>query len=676
MHSKHRIFSVLALLAAQAAGTVFALGASELVAVDTGGLEARSAALILSGQEGGDLEAHVFAFPLPGEEQPFTVSLWVEIAGQTLLAEVGEGDLLTEIYAYALTPENEIAGFLTRAIRFDLATYGDELSTGGIQFQGQMELFAGEYSLRVLVLQRSSSRFSVKVVDLEVPTWSTGGSQALPLLLLEQQAPAVRVRAESATVSLFPLRFADQSWVPSPALIDPKVARSLYVAGRGLPAELDVRLLDGGGEVRQRLELTLTEAVEVDLAGLDLVRLSLPALEMPQGAYRLEVSLSGETESFATRAVRLLEVSEEDPETALAELATARRDADAAEVANPKLTRREALYLGALGRLAEGGAAAARSALRELEDAEIGPGSSQKRRKELLQSQVNVAIRLAKRDPKALIPLIAFHEDLYRRHHKAGEFQLSTHCRNLLALLNRLYMERNSGAEAARLVAATMVSLGDYMLEHGSNLAAKKAFERALENDPAQVAALLGVAGIEENYGLYEDAVEKLRQLTKLQSGNHEARLRLAINLGRIDKAEEAERLLRVGIAEGMPEWIAVLSYQELGNLCFDNRREQEAVDLLKEAAERFPEQQRLHLQVAALLDRMGRPIEAQEALAGLDPNRGKNVDTPRMLYGLRSKWLAAATRRSLVKESQRHLPILAATISQTLGREENALSP
>ena len=170
--------------------------------------------------------------------------------------------------------------------------------------------------------------------------------------------------------------------------------------------------------------------------------------------------------------------------------------------------------------------------------------------------------------------------------------------------------------------------------------------------------------------------MEKLRRLAKLQPKNHEARLRLAVNLARLDKAEEAEKLLRLGIAEGVSEWVTVLSYQELANLCFQQRRENEAVELLKEAVERFPQHQRLHLQVAALLDRMGHPMEAQKALANLDPNHGKNIDTPRLLYSQRSKWLAAATRRVLARESRQHLPVLAETVSQTLGREDNALSP
>ena len=662
-----------------AALTVAAAGAQappEFVAADTGGLEARSAALILSGQEGGDLEANVLALPLPAEEQPFTVALWVQIPGAPLLTGHGEGDLLTEIYAYALTPENEIAGFLTRAIRLDTATQGAAVRAGGIEFQGHLKLFAGQYSLRVLVLQRSSSRFALKVEDLVVPVWSGNDASALPPLLLQPASLAVRVRAEADSASLFPLRLADGNLVPGPPVIDPQATQALYVAGRSLPAELDLRLRDGGGEERQKLELALAEPVGKNLANLELVRLSLPALEMPQGAYRLEVTTSGGATALASRAVRLRSLEETESSPAPAQLATARRDADAAEVANPGMTRREALYLGALGQLAQGNLAAARSALRQLEDEEMGTGSTSKRRSQLIQSEINVAIRLALKNPETLVPLIAFHEELYRRYHKAGDFQLSTHSRNLLALLNQLYLEHHQGAEAPKLVAASMVSLGDYMLEQGSNLSAKKAFERALEHDPNQEAALLGVAGIDENYGLYEDAAEHLRRLVKIQPTHHEARLRLGINLARLEKWDEAEALLQSGIAAGVSEWVTVLSYQELANLCFAREREEEAVELLAEGVERFPHQQRLHLQRAALLDRMGHPMEARKALEQLDPTRGNNIDTPRMLYSQRSQWLAASTRRSLIQESRQNLPVLAEAVSELLGREENALSP
>jgi len=75
-------------------------------AIDLGGLDARSAALMLSAQDAGDLDVAALAVPLPMADGGgrSRVTLVVDAGGASLLAAVPEeaAELITEVYAYAV----------------------------------------------------------------------------------------------------------------------------------------------------------------------------------------------------------------------------------------------------------------------------------------------------------------------------------------------------------------------------------------------------------------------------------------------------------------------------------------------------------------------------------------------------------------------------------------------
>ena len=675
-----RVLGCLALALGTAFSTHAAETVEELVAVDTGGLEARSAALILSGQEGGELEVHFQALPLPGGE----VALWLEIPGTVLLAGVGSGDVLAEVYVYALGPEDDIVAYLTRAIRADPALYSDTLGQHALRFQGRLALPSGNWSLRLLVLQRESGRLALRVLPVVVPRWEDADRVVLPPLALEGDHPALAVRADTDQPSLFPLVVQGKALVPGPEALDPSQESQLYLLGRGLPIAPELVFQDGGGEERSRLEGVVsvgqTPAV-VDALEAEILRLDLPATDLPPGSYRLRVAADGE--DLAMRFLRL--EKGEAPEEVSLDLAfdsrAVKEAADAAELAVPDLVRTEALYLGVLMQLAEEGfTPTVRAALQDFEVEHLAEsGGNPKKVNRFLQRQVNVALRIAAVDPEALAALVALHEAQYRHYHAGKRFLLSTHCRNLLALIQRIYLDKLEGREAkaqgARTAALAMTSLGDYMLETGARLSAQKAFERALEHDEAQPAALLGVAGLDEVYGAYREAVDNLERLVEVLPGHGEGKLRLGVNLRRLGKVEEAERWLRRGMEEGVSDWIAILSYQELAELEYGTGRGLEAVELLREARERFPANQRLHIQLAALLDRLGRPAEARQALDQLNPQSGRDQDTPRLRYGEPSRWLALQSRRTLEERGEEQRQPLLSALEQILGKADHGSS-
>lgn len=163
-------FACLLLLPLPASGV--APAGPPVEAFDAGGLEARSAALILSGQQGGAIRIAALALPGPVEGDLAPVDVLVEIDGHSLLeapagGELG-GEILTEVHAYALRQDGTLADFFTQAFRFDPAVAAGPSWTG-VRFAGRLDLPPGEHSLRLLVLRRATDRFGLAVMPVTVP---------------------------------------------------------------------------------------------------------------------------------------------------------------------------------------------------------------------------------------------------------------------------------------------------------------------------------------------------------------------------------------------------------------------------------------------------------------------------------------------------------------------------
>lgn len=174
------VFTAVAGLAAWSLAAAPAAGRDLIRSFDSGGLEARSAALILSGQEGGALP--ITLRPLPEEAVGGELPFVVEIDGRALLEQDAD-EILAEVHAYLVTDSGRLLGFATRALRFDAAAaraLGDGWS--GIRYLGRLPLGEGvalpetPVSLRVLVLQRAEDRFGLRMAAVESAT--AGGDPA------------------------------------------------------------------------------------------------------------------------------------------------------------------------------------------------------------------------------------------------------------------------------------------------------------------------------------------------------------------------------------------------------------------------------------------------------------------------------------------------------------------
>ncbi|HEX6862818.1 MAG TPA: hypothetical protein VF414_08385, partial [Thermoanaerobaculia bacterium] len=269
------------------------------------GLQGPIATLLTTGQEGGGLPMAALAVPSgeADEKGRFPVPLLVEIEGNGLLSGRRPGAEIQrlEIYAYAMGPDGAVNDYLAQGLSLDLAQIGEVVLDGGVKFVGMVAMPAGAGSLRVLVVDPDTLRYSLRVLPLTVPS-AAAGPVLLPPLFSDPRGRWVLARpaeSEGLERSLAPL-LVDEGWgLPSslPLLAGGRTRR-VALLGRGLPAEAD--------EARVTLEIR-TEAGKQILAvpgtvversktsGLAPERLvcdfDLPKLET--GRYRASVLMAG-----------------------------------------------------------------------------------------------------------------------------------------------------------------------------------------------------------------------------------------------------------------------------------------------------------------------------------------------------------------------------------------------
>lgn len=528
-------------------------GGGVVEARQLGGLEARAAALMLSGQNGGDLPFEGLVVPVGEAEDAVRLALVLDIGG--VEPDGGEEPSLYEVYAYVLMAGDRVSAFLSQGFLLGPGQGGRR-----VKFFGELRLVPGEYSLRLFVRRQSDERFALRTMPLHVDSFGSPGAPTQPPLAVLTPEEWVVVLSEAAGGEL-------------PFLVD------------GQPAA-----------------------------------------------------------PFVPR-----------PEAEAAE--AAERTAEAPPAAGQRLLPG---YVAALRRLA-GGAEEARDDLAAVERAALTAVHSRPR--EIGVKLLKLADRLGALDPESLVSMIALYDELYREHHSRSDFLMSTHDREMLVGLSHLYVRRVGPEKAGHLVACALVSLGGYLLDIGSVPTAQAPIEAALNHDPDQVGALGLLAELYEARGEYKEAADLLHRLVELDPGNEEARLRLAINRGRLGDPAAEGLLTECLTSEKV--WVAILAYQELARLLLAQDRAEEAAALLEKALEEWPASQRLHVQLAAALDEAGRPAAAAEVLAKLDPTRGREGPTPRLLYSSWPTEPAEDARRTLAAAGEARRTALAVALDK-----------
>jgi tetratricopeptide (TPR) repeat protein len=606
---------------------------------DLPGFRAEAAALMLEGAQGGTLPMALLADPertagandRDESVQSFRVPFSVEVPGPFLLEAIDqrsgglEATEALEVYAYAIDAEGAVRAHLARRAELD-RTDLTRLDRAGLKLSAAVELLPGDYTLRVLVLLPASRLYGLRSAELTLP-------------VVDEFA-------------LGPPRFLDpcKEWIggaegaPGPADLSARpvlrtkepVRFSTYRPPQETPElELTVQLIAASGE---RFE---TRATEVP-GSRQLAATTAPTLvlefttpDLPVGIYSFTLRMEQDSERWESAVVEVWVVDADwaPPSTAtevgcdltwgrILAAATGRApslaaDPDSKPPDKPrsKLDRGTRLaYRRILEELRRQGDSAA--AARQLAHFEVSALDGDSRRLGDLISAESAAARGAlEQEPRALLPLLVLHAEVYREHFRNKQFALATQSRELVLELATL-VDRPQFEDDRSLVAALLIDLGHAVESHGMAWPSRQLLERALELAPQNEAALHLLAYIEEKSGLYEAARERLQDLVDLNAKNMEARFRLAVMLERTGQRHRCELTLRRILREGADDWLLSLSYQTLARLLGREGRFDDAVSVLEEGARVVPGDHRLLLQLAYGLERTGGHHEAAELLA------------------------------------------------------------
>ncbi len=635
-----------------------------LNAFDIGGLEPRSAALLLSGQEGGEIPIRVLAFPLGEAEGVVDTALVVDVAGGALLGDPEEKLLRVEVYAYALGAAGGVQDFFCQAFTLETEEVGELLGAGGVKFLAHLSLPVGDYSLRVLVHLRELDRFGLAKVPLSLTAPASETPPVLaPPLLLERAERWVVVQQgdkEGRASSSLPWLTEGRGVVPAArGVVAGGTNRFLVgVIAETLPTDLALEASRVGEEEALRLDFHSGEGSPSEEAGLMLVEAEVSFSDLAAGEYSLRL-LAGDRASAPASLVVLPEAP--DGELPLwtqlgavlfSEMEPMDIDIPAASSAKGwRSSQLSQAYLAAVELLAEGQDEAAQKAIMELEVEGLGSGS-QKNFRRVFDSELDVIRRLSASNPHSLVPLTLLHDELYQQYRSGGHLQLSSHSRQFALALGERHAELVPRGRGSGFFDDYLLDRAGKVLESGNYLEAYRLLDRAKETNPDRQEIILALAAIQEALSHYQDAVDLLRVANRLDRKPGEVRLRLAINMVRVGERGNIVSLFESCLEPEAPEWVRTVAFQELARFYRSQGRIDKALAVLERATAEPDASERLFLQLSALLDSAGRPEDARKALTGQSSSPGGDLDSARLRYSEWPLWVFESAATAMARRS------------------------
>jgi len=640
-----------------------------------GGLRAEVAALIVSGQEGGEIDFGVIARPLRGSSDELSkVAVSIEARGETIFPDedsVGR----VEIYAYAVTDRQGVASSLLETFAVEAVADAEHLRRDGLQFAGELDIAPGTYSLRVLIREIESGRMGARTASLIVPDFSA----LSPQLLAPTSRPPVREWYSVTTRS--------GAWTPDSATSRPVLAS-------GADAELLIPLIGGSALGSPEIEVVLGDvALPAELiartpaatgVGEELL-VRFDATGTAPGWYPVLARVAKSELASPTTLVAVVPIDEPTHWMNLfAEQESPEITADRGKPVERKRRRRvkidrsveEERYREVLATLTdstqEKPERAADRLLREFErsllqkhGADVLP--------ELERLEIEVATALSEREPRVLAPIIQLHRRAYSDYFGRREFLLSTFSRRALVQLGTLYLKRVGEHPAKEHGADVFTGLGAELQTRDHGRLAVEMFKRALEINPTNEAAQIGLSMTYERGEAYEDAIYTLKQILEQRPDAWESRLRLALCALRIQRRIAGLRnLKRVVAAEKASPWVRAIATQELARWHLRREEYPEAIELLEGAAQSLPFDTQIRVLLAFAHDAQRDPWSAREILS---ETAGERVtlteqlgDSPRRYYAERENSGLRQTLARLAAWDIESRPLLAKQLRATSG--------
>lgn len=261
---------------------------------------------------------------------------------------------------------------------------------------------------------------------------------------------------------------------------------------------------------------------------------------------------------------------------------------------------------------------------------------------------------------EVLVPITVLHEGAYIEYLDLGASSLAIHTRTMVIELAEYYAGKAADQRRKAVASDLLTSLAAHLQSSFMESTAAQLYERALRVYPDNVAALLGLAGIRERYGDYEDALGHLESLVLLDPENHEGHLRLGVILTRLERYDEARGVFDRLLASEPPEWILSVTYQEAARNLARQGVTMAAWDLLEEGVERLPGDTTLRIQLAYYSDRATSGIGGYRLDEALREREPAAAISPRYRYSEAPKTAIAEVRDELRRESSERLPHLA----------------
>ena len=605
----------------------------------TGGLRVETAALLMSGQEGGTIPVAALAFPLPGAGGKARVAVLLEADGAEVM-EGQQGDLLRlEVCLYAVTSapdgSGRVAGSRMDTVEIDLAQLGDTLDKSGIKYMGELQLAPGEYALRTLIRNTATSEVGLRVLPLSVPDFSDSRNLLLPPLAAEPAGAWLQARG--AGIAAPPPGLSFEALPSARPIFSPSEEISLRVpAWRLANNELQAEVRRPGGARVATFPLKVASREETGTDGLQILTASVQLQGVEEGVYELGIVSDW---AMATPFVLLERGGEGQVWAALtpsrrsrvpAEGAAASQGTSRPAAAKARKTRKIDAgpvrdgYRAALRRLAEGNRDGARDAVQALQT-QVLSGDKPASSDDLLEVELEVADDLARKDPESLVPVLTLHQVLYRDAVRKSGFLLSTHNRELVFRLVDFYATRSSAPDRKVRAARFLMGLAAEMIWTAPPSLRARVFQQILAYDDKQETVLLCLAVDSERQGRYADAVGYLQRLTSQNAGHTEGRLRLAVNLARVGRAQDSRKLLRElsDPSQKAEAWQLAIAWQELARLQLAAGDLQGAEQTLREGLQRLPEDDKLAVQLGLVRDLKKDPRGGREAVAGLGKTPG-----------------------------------------------------
>jgi len=622
-----------------------------LEAMEIGAVKAQTGGLLLSGQAGGTVDgALIWSLTGHDENGRVEVPFVVEIDGGTLLADRGGHRIVIGIYAYVIDGDGRIVDHIAQGLVLDPESYRDRIVSSGLKFIGRFTLEPGDFTLRVMVENIETGNYFMSWSILTLLTADDPEPQLLPPLFPDPDTPWVVVRQNGGEAAIAVGGGAEILPAARPTLMENQSAE-IYLGGGGWDpaAVVEVRILNDLGRT---VSEPLVEFSGTPVGDFQFRRAVLTPVDLPPGEYSMIVTLADEKASEVLRRPIQLTVvregdlkgwaGEDDPDLTVG-VNEATDDRENAQKVSKKEVR--AAYRQALRPLGDGDAVTARRMVAELERRATAVASrtavSTMSEAEYAESKV-----LAKANPICLMPLALLHRDLYRGYAARREGILASHARRMAIT----YAEQLGRAKPYNgFSEALMVNIASDLAQAGSSSAARNLLESALQLNPGYRPAMLSLGFSFERASEYLEASKVYQSLVYTHPTFDEGRLRLGINLIRIGRDGAGEKLLKDLLQNGARPWIEAIAAQELVRLLVQRGQGSEAEREVRAALERMPDDQRLWILLAAILEQSNNHDEAIEIMANLPPaSRGVS---PRARY---AEWPALGVKASQARLTAR----------------------